>query len=400
MYDSPIAYFNTNDGTSRLAFGNGPMLKLNGDRALADLQTFIDNHTGKHLLVNLSYELKNEIENVSSTNENFSNFPLGYAWVPKYMIEFDYENLNFVQGARDEESMAFMETFMEAEIDQNHESFPHKLRARIEKSEYLRHVSEIKDEIQNGDIYEVNYCQEYFAENVKILDPLSAYFKLNHLTRAPYSSFFSIDDFVLFCGSPERYIKRIGNRLTSQPIKGTQRRGETKEEDFRLKNELLNDPKERAENVMIVDLVRNDLSKIALRGSVEVEELFGIYTFDTVHQMISTISCDIDESMSFTDIIRATFPMGSMTGAPKISAMKSIDNHECFQRGIYSGSIGYIKANGNFDLNVVIRTLLYNRQTNYLSCAVGGAITIKSDPEKEYEECQVKIGRILDGMNA
>lgn len=400
MYNFPIAYFNTNDGSSRLAFGDGAMIKLDGDQSLEKLQEFIDKHSGEHLLLNLSYELKNEIENISSLNKNYSNFPHGYAWVPKYMIEFNNETLHFVQGSRDRESMAFIEIFLEQEIDQNYDSFPHKLRARIEKNEYLKHVTEIKEEIQNGDVYEVNYCQEYFAENVEIPDPIDAYFKLNHLTRAPYSSFFSIDDFVLFCGSPERYIKRVGNRLTSQPIKGTQRRGISKEEDAQLKAELLNDPKERAENVMIVDLVRNDLSKIALSGSVEVEELCGIYTFDTVHQMISTISCNIDASSSFTDILRATFPMGSMTGAPKISAMKSIEHHECFQRGIYSGSIGYIKANGDFDLNVVIRTLVYNKSTKYLSCAVGGAITIKSDPEKEYEECQVKIGRILDGMNA
>ena len=400
MYDFPIAYFNTNDGSSRLAFGEGPMIKLKEGCALENLQRFIDEHSGKHLLLNLSYELKNEIENVASTNNDYSNFPLGYAWVPKYMIELSNENLHFVQGTTDHESMEFIELFMEKEIDQNFSSFPHKLNGRIKKDDYLNHVRAIKDEIQNGDVYEVNYCQEFFAEEVEIPDPIDAYFKLNRLTRAPYSSFFSIDDFVLFCGSPERYIKRIDNKLTSQPIKGTQRRGKTKEEDELLKDELLNDPKERAENVMIVDLVRNDLSRIALPGSVDVDELYGIYTFDTVHQMISTISCDIDESTTFTDMLRATFPMGSMTGAPKISAMNSIDKHECFQRGIYSGSIGYIKANGNFDLNVVIRTLVYNKRKKYLSCAVGGAITIKSDPEKEYEECRVKIGKILDGMNA
>lgn len=194
-------------------------------------------------------------------------------------------------------------------------------------------------------------------------------------------------------------MNRDGNRLLSQPIKGTSRRGATPEEDEALKKELQENPKERAENIMIVDLVRNDLSKIARPKSVTVDELCGVYTFETVHQLISTVSCEVEETTSFTDIIRATFPMGSMTGAPKVRAMELIEEYEAFKRGLYSGTIGYISPNGNFDLNVVIRTLLYNKVQKYLSCSVGGAITINSDPEKEYEECLVKVQRILDGMN-
>ncbi|MFT5778017.1 MAG: para-aminobenzoate synthetase component 1 [Crocinitomicaceae bacterium] len=399
MNDFPVAYFNTNDGSARLAFGHGPMLKLIEHAPLEELQQFIDDQAGKHLLLNLSYELKNSIEKLESTNENYSNFPMGYAWVPKYMLEIDQENVKFVQGEKDGVSLAFIEQFMEAEIDQNYDAFPHRLKPRISKDEYLRHVKEIQNEIQKGEAYEVNFCQEFYAEDVAIPLPLDAYFKLNHLTRAPYSSFFSIDDFIIFCGSPERFLKRIDNRLVSEPIKGTKKRGKNKEEDETLKEELLHDPKERSENVMIVDLVRNDLSRIALPNSVEVEELFGIYTFETVHQMISKIACEIAPETTFTEILRATYPIGSMTGAPKVSAMKIIDDHECFQRGIYSGSIGYIKPNGNFDLNVVIRSLVYNQATRYLSCAVGGAITIQSDPEMEYEECLTKVKRILDGMN-
>ncbi|MFT5858925.1 MAG: para-aminobenzoate synthetase component 1 [Flavobacteriaceae bacterium] len=400
MYDFPIAYFNSNDGSSRLAFGDGPLIKLTESDPLIQLQEFIVEHQGKHILLNLSYDLKNHVENVTSLNENYLNFPLGYVWIPKYMVELDHGHVKFVQGMKESESIRFIEAFMEVEIDQNFEAFPHALKTRISKDEYLLKVKAIKQEIQNGDVYEVNFCQEFFATEVNIPDPLSAYFKLNQLTRAPYSSFFSIGDFVLFCGSPERYLKRVDNRLTSEPIKGTRKRGETSEEDAQLVEELSNDPKERAENVMIVDLVRNDLSRIALPTTVEVEELCGIYTFDTVHQMISRIACDISPETNFTDILKATFPMGSMTGAPKLSAMKSIEKHECFQRGIYSGSIGYIKPNGNFDLNVVIRTLVYNKVSNYLSCSVGGAITIQSDPEQEYAECLVKVKRILDGMNA
>ncbi|NVK65440.1 MAG: anthranilate synthase component I family protein [Flavobacteriales bacterium] len=399
MYKFPVAYFNSNNGIGRLAFGEGPMIKLSDENPLEELQAFIDEHEGKHLLVNLSYDLKNHVEDLTSKNPDYMNFPLGYAWVPKYMVDLEHENLIFVQGEKNSEALQFLDHFMQEEIDENFQSFPHKLTARISKEEYIKNVKSLKEHIQNGDIYEVNYCQEFFAEDVEIPHKLDAYFKLNYLTRAPYSSFFFIDQFTLLCGSPERFLYRKGNRLISEPIKGTTRRGKTPEEDEALKEALLNDPKERSENVMIVDLVRNDLSRIALPNSVEVEELFGIYSFETVHQMISRIGCNISEETSFTDILRSTFPMGSMTGAPKISAMKLIEEHECFQRGIYSGSIGYIRPNGDFDFNVVIRTLVYNHVSKYLSCAVGGAITIKSDPEKEYEECNIKVKGILDGMN-
>ncbi|MCH2223431.1 MAG: anthranilate synthase component I family protein [Crocinitomicaceae bacterium] len=400
MYDFPIAYFNSNDGTGRLAFGEGPILELTDNEPLERLQEFIDEHKGSYILLNLSYDLKNSIESLSSMNKNNTGFPLGYAWVPKYMVDIDKENFVFIHGERDSTSMEFIDHFLEEEIDQNYTPFPHKLKPRISKESYLKHVNALKEEIQQGNIYEVNFCQEFFAENVDIPKPLDSYFKLNGLTRAPFSSFFSIGDHVVFGGSPERFLLRQGNKISSEPIKGTKKRGKTPEEDEILKQALLNDPKERAENVMIVDLVRNDLSRIALPNSVNVEELFGIYTFETVHQMISKIVCEVSNDVTFTDILRATFPMGSMTGAPKISAMKLIDKHENFQRGIYSGSIGYIKPNGDFDMNVVIRTLIYNKIDKYLSCAVGGAITIKSDAETEYEECLVKIKGILDGMNA
>ena len=271
---------------------------------------------------------------------------------------------------------------------------------RISKEEYLHQVVALKNEIQLGNIYEVNFCQEFYAENVELEDPISTYFKLNKLTKAPFSCYVSLNNFQIFSGSPERYIKKEGSRISSQPIKGTSKRGQTIEEDNALKEALLADPKERAENVMIVDLVRNDLSKIATRNSVKVDELLGIYTFETVHQMISTISCEVKESTSFLDILNATFPMGSMTGAPKHSAMKLIEKHENFKRGIYSGAVGYIAPNGDFDFNVVIRTLIYNRDKKYLSCPVGGAITIQSSPEAEYEECSIKVQSILNGMNA
>lgn len=157
-----------------------------------------------------------------------------------------------------------------------------------------------------------------------------------------------------------------------------------------LKNDLAKDEKERSENIMIVDLVRNDLSKTAVKGSVKVEELCKVYSFDQVHQMISTVTSQIEENTHPIDVIKSTFPMGSMTGAPKISAMKIIENLEETKRGLYSGAVGYITPRGDFDFNVVIRSILYNHTQKYISFSVGSAITSKSDPLKEYEECLVK----------
>ena len=167
-------------------------------------------------------------------------------------------------------------------------------------------------------------------------------------------------------------------------------------EDLNLKNNLLADPKERSENVMIVDLVRNDLSRIAKKGSVLVEELHAIYSFKQVHHLISTIKAELRPEISAVDAICASYPMGSMTGAPKISAMKIIENLECSKRGLYSGSVGYFTPDGNFDFNVVIRSILYNAKTSYVSLSVGSAITAKSVPEKEYEECLIKAKALIE----
>jgi para-aminobenzoate synthetase component I len=395
----PIAYLNTNDGTGLLAFGNGPSITISGKGSIRKLQEFIDQNKGKYLFGYLSYDLKNDIENLSSANEDCVNFPDLHFWVPDVVIDLRKEHFNFLQGSKSVETFDFLNKVIEEETDRNFHRFPYQFLPRIDKKTYIEKVNKLKSHIQRGDIYEVNFCQEYFAENVELNFELDTYFRLNELTKAPFSSYLHFGNHVVFCGSPERFIKRTDNKLISQPIKGTAPRSKDAIDDDRLKNELLNDPKERAENVMIVDLVRNDLSKIAKKNSVHVDELFGIYSFETVHQMISTISCEIESTLPFTEIIRATFPMGSMTGAPKYRAMELIEEHEDFKRGLYSGSIGYIAPNGDFDFNVVIRSLLYNREKQYLSCSVGSAITINSDPEKEYEECLVKIQRILNGMN-
>jgi len=399
MYKFPIAYLNSNDGSGVLAFGEGDKIILNGENSLDQLQKFIDDHKGEHIVGYVSYDVKNEIENLSSKNEDRLLFPSVYFWSPEYVVRMNNENFEFVQGDKTPESYDFLNFFLEEETDQNFHEYNFPFTPKTKKKEYLNTVKKLQERIQAGDVYEINYCQEFHAEGVEINYPLDAYFKLNSITKAPYSTFLTFDEFSIFCGSPERFLNKAGSKLISQPIKGTSKRGKTPEEDEKLKQALQNDDKERAENVMIVDLVRNDLSKIAKKNSVKVDELMGVYSFETVHQLISTISCEIDDDVSFTDILKATFPMGSMTGAPKVSAMNLIEEVENFKRGVYSGTIGYISPNGNFDFNVVIRTLLYNRTKKYLSCSVGGAITSKSDAEAEYQECLVKVERILNGMN-
>ncbi|MDX2360980.1 MAG: anthranilate synthase component I family protein [Crocinitomicaceae bacterium] len=399
MFDFPVAFLESNDGTAILAFGDGPTLS-HGNNGMSSIDSFVESHQGHYIFSCLSYDLKNQLENLTSVHEDKVGFPEVVFWVPECVVLINGAEFNFVQGSKNEMNSKILDDLIQKRSDQEYAPIHFDMRARTSKADYIQHVKDLKQEIQLGNIYEVNYCQEFFAENVELGDPLKAYFKLNALTKAPYSSYFSIGDHTVLGGSPELYIAKEGNRVSSSPIKGTRKRSANSDEDEALKKELLADQKERSENVMIVDLVRNDLSKIATKGSVHVDELFGVYSFKTVHQLISTISCKVDDSTSFTDVINATFPMGSMTGAPKISAMKIIEEHEEFKRGLYSGSIGFIAPNGDFTFNVVIRTLIYNHLTQYLSCAVGGAITINSDPEMEYEECLVKVKVILDGMNA
>src|SRR5690606_8474955 len=181
-----------------------------------------------------------------------------------------------------------------------------------------------------------------------------------------------------------------GHKIISQPIKGTMRRGSNESEDNVLKDQLYHSEKERAENMMIVDLVRNDLARSAIPGSVKVDELFGIYTYPKVHQMVSTVSANAGSDVAFSEIIRNAFPMGSMTGAPKVSAMKLIEQFESSRRGLFSGAAGYITPNGDFDFNVVIRSILYEQKTKKISFQVGSAITYDAVPDQEYQECQLK----------
>ena len=282
-----------------------------------------------------------------------------------------------------------MQQVFSIELKDDKEITDINIKQRISEREYYRKIDTIQAHIKRGDSYEVNFCMENFAEDSRI-DPLRVYNRLNAISKAPFAGFFKNKQHYLIAASPERFVRKEGNKLISQPIKGTLKRSDNPTEDKELITQLKNDPKERAENIMIVDLVRNDLSKTATKSSVKVEELCEVYTFKQVHQLVSTVTSTVKKEVSPVQILKSLFPMGSMTGAPKISTMKIIEELEETKRGLYSGSVGYFTPTGDFDFNVVIRSILYNDQNKYVSFSVGGAITINSNPISEYQECQLK----------
>lgn len=334
-----------------------------------------------------TYDLKNAIEKLHSKNNDHMGWPTLMFFSPEILILVKNNRLELTIAPSFDRSYKILERLNYQHIFQKGD-LPSNLRPRFSKTEYLSRVKHIQELIHRGDIYETNFCQEFFSYSN--FDPYSGFIDLNKNLPSPFSAFFRKDRKYLLCASPERFLCKQGDLLISQPIKGTVRRGTSPEEDKVLKSKLSNSLKERSENVMIVDLVRNDLSKIAQPGSVKVSELCGIYTFPRVHQMISTVEAK-PKKHSLAEIIRATFPMGSMTGAPKIEAMRIIDRFEIVRRGLYSGSVGYMDPDGNFDFNVVIRSLQYNADNQYLSYFAGSAITALSDPENEYEECLLKV---------
>lgn len=273
------------------------------------------------------------------------------------------------------------------------------LNSKTTKENYIKNLVALKQQIQQGNIYEINYCIEFFAENIEI-DPFAIFTTLNQISKAPYACLVKLQDDFIISASPELFLKKEGNLLYTKPIKGTAKRGQTLEEDELLKTNLFNNLKERTENVMAVDVARNDLSQVAKKGTVKVNKLYNIETFETVHQMVSTVSCELKENTTFEKIIDASFPMASMTGAPKLRAMQLIDAFEDFNRNFYSGAMGLINENNDFTLAVNIRSIFYNQKTKRLSIAVGSAITHLCDPEKEYDECLLKANALLTALNA
>lgn len=344
------------------------------------------------LFGHLAYDLKNAVAPLHSSHPDRIGFPDIFFFRPETVLQLSGNQLtistlqeNPEQIFEDICSMAFSPASKSSRL---------AIQPRMAKEDYLQKIESIRQHIQRGDCYEINFCQEFYATNAEI-DPLSVYRQLTEISPNPFACFYKLEDKYVLCASPERYLQKKGNRLLSQPIKGTFKRNLTDTvADESLKQALIKSEKDRSENVMVVDLVRNDLSQVCKEGSVQVDELFGVYSFPQVHQMISTISGELKKGFGLAEILQASFPMGSMTGAPKRRVMELIEQYEVTKRGIYSGAIGYISPDNDFDFNVVIRSILYNATAAYLCYLVGGGITFYSDAEKEYEECLLKAAAI------
>ena len=369
-------------------------IKTDYENAFQDLYQY-QSQTKDWLFGYLSYDLKNDTEALHSNNFDGLAFPDLFFFQPKklFLIKENQVEIQYLRMCDDEIEADFEEILSIASIIHHPSSI--NIQQRISKENYLSKVSKMLEHIHRGDIYEANFCMEFFAENAEI-EPLEIYQKLNAISEPPFAVYFKNNFQYLLSASPERYLRKEGLKVISQPIKGTARRSFDLEQDEQLKSDLIQNEKERSENIMIVDLVRNDLSHTATKGSVQVEELCQIYTFKQVHQMISTIVSEVENTTSPIEILRTTFPMGSMTGAPKISAMQIIEALEETKRGLYSGAVGYFTPNGDFDFNVVIRSILYNSQNQYLSFSVGSAITSQAIPEMEYEECLLKAKAMFE----
>jgi para-aminobenzoate synthetase component 1 len=344
------------------------------------------------LFGHLGYDLKNETEKLYSHLTDGIGFDDLCFFVPEIVIEVKE---NKVAIYCDGDAAAIYKEILYASGEVPSTAQTVTIKNRLTKAEYISTIKKLQQHILLGDCYEINFCQEFYAENTAI-DPITVYHKLISVSPNPFAALYKMDDKYCICASPERYLKKERNRIFSQPIKGTSKRNLLdKAADAESKNYLLQNEKEKSENVMVVDLVRNDLSKICKEGSVKVDELFGVYSFPQVHQMISTISGEVAENTNWVDVIKATFPMGSMTGAPKKRVMELIEQYEKTKRGLFSGAIGYVTPNGDFDFNVVIRSIFYNDSIRYVSFQAGSGITFYCDPEKEYEECLMKAAAMI-----
>ena len=375
-----------------LAVDEFTSIKTDSQNAFEKLKEY-QSYTKDYIFGYISYDVKNDVEKLTSTNFDGLNFPDLFFFQPQklifikgYTVEFHY--LKMIDDEIEEDFEEISSYNFQPKLKSKNTN-DLKIKLRIHKDEYHQKVNSVLNHIQQGNIYEANFCQEFYAENATI-NPFEVYEHLNEISEPPFATFLKLEHQYLLSATPERYLKKENTKIISQPIKGTAKRLINKIDDEKTAYDLARDEKERSENIMIVDLVRNDLSKTAKKGSVKVEELCKVYSFKQVHQMISTIVSEIDTTTHPVDVIKDTFPMGSMTGAPKVSAMKIIEELEETKRGLYSGTVGYFTPNGDFDFNVIIRSILYNAEKKYVSYSVGGAITAKSIPEKEYEECLLK----------
>jgi para-aminobenzoate synthetase component 1 len=366
------------------------------------VDAFIQTHSSEWIFAHFNYEYHNITK--PNTKTNLTGFPLAFLYAPAIVIELTGNKLTIQSGYESTQQLFDQISNYKIPVANDKNAIPTtSITPLISKAAYLENIHKILQLIRRGDFYEINYCQAFEVTDIPA-HPVDIYTQLSTISPTPFACFYKNNNDYLLCASPERYLQKKGDQLISQPIKGTIKRSLENDVDDRLQLEMLqNSSKDKSENVMVVDLVRNDLSKICEQGSVQVTELFGIYSYPQVHQMISTITGTISDNTLFSEILEATFPMGSMTGAPKKRVMETIDTLEPTKRGLYSGTVGYFNPDGDFDFNVVIRSIFYNSDTRNGSYQVGGGITIYSDPEKEYEECLLKaaaIKKVLSGNDS
>lgn len=352
----------------------------------------VDAFENDWLFGHIAYDYKNQIEpSLFSRHEDKNGFRDSFYFRPQVVVFIPFGINELHVTALHEEASVVLKQILEAPSIVSESCDTNKVNWQycFDQGSYIKCVEQIRSHIEEGDCYEMNFCTEAFAEDQQ-LDPWHTFYKLNVLNPSPFAALYRNEDAWLMCASPERFLYKDQNTILSQPIKGTARRSKDADQDELFKQALYQNPKERAENVMIVDLVRNDLARSCKVGSVSVPELFGVYSFPQVHQLISTVAGEVKPGISNQQMLEHAFPMGSMTGAPKMMVMQLIEEYEQSRRGLYSGAVGYITPQGDFDFNVVIRSLLYNAQTKYLSYQTGGAITYDSDPQLEWEEVRLK----------
>ena len=377
-----------------LGAGCKEKIECNAGNAFEELRRFHDEHKC-WMMGHLGYGLKDEIENLTSGHDDKIGFADLHFFIPETVIRLTEKEVTI---SDEHAEIIFDEIISIAPPANGHPPSVNTIQSRISKQDYIDTVKKLQQHILRGDCYEINFCQDFFSEGA-VIEPIVVYEQLTQISPNPFSSLYKQENKYCICASPERYLKKEGDRIFSQPMKGTARRDIANEQnDQNAISYLKQSSKEKSENVMVVDLVRNDLSRVCKEGSVKVDELFGVYSFPQVHQMISTVSGELRTDVHFVDAIKATFPMGSMTGAPKKKVMELIEQYESVKRGLFSGAIGYISPDADFDFNVVIRSIFYNEDSNYLSFQAGSAITFYCNAEQEYEECLLKADAIMKAL--
>jgi para-aminobenzoate synthetase component 1 len=378
-----------------ILIGATSKLEINGTDSdpWKQLDVFIKNKKTPILGTLLSYDLKNSRETLFSRNIDFTGFPLLACWEPETIIGEYRDGTPLLFGNCDEYLVNF-----NIDEDEVSNQISVELIPSLTKNEYLASFNKIQNALQIGDIYEMNFCLHFNAE-VKELNPIALFKNLNSISPAPFSALIKYASSWLVCSSPERFLKKSGLNLVSQPIKGTVKKSIDIDENIRLMQNLKENQKERNENIMIVDLVRNDLSHFAAKHGVSVSELCEVYPFASVNHMISTVNAKLNNENDAIEALANAFPMGSMTGVPKIKALEIADELENFQRRLYSGSVGYIESNSDFDFNVVIRSITWNEKNGYFSLSAGSAITIQANGNDEYDECILKTLALFKALN-